>query len=436
MADDVLLVSAAPGETRAAVAIAGRVVELAVFRPGQVLGGIWLGRVISVNRALGAAFVDIGQPRPGVLAAGDLSDGQAVTVQAVSDPHHDKGARLTAAVSLTGRMAALSPTRPGVAVSRKIADTEERARLMAIGRAQALPGEGVVLRTHAAGCEAAAIAGELQALRRRWHDAQERALSAQAPATLLPPDPIGRMLADHPAIDRVIVDDAATHAELRSRHGAMVERHATGSVFELYEAEDVLQAALEPVVPLAAGGSLVIEHTTAAVLVDVNSGGGDPGRCNSDACAALAREIRLRNLSGHILFDAIPMRGKGAARRLVDRLREAVADDPVPTEVVGATPLGLIELTRERRRASLAEIMLETRLGPSAETVALQALRTVLAGAARHGGGPRLLLAPEIAAALRRLTGAVAEAERHLARPLAVTVDPHRGREDVDIAWD
>lgn len=436
MADDVLLVSVGPGEIRTAVIEAGRVAELAVFRPGQAVGGVWLGRVVSVNKALGAAFVDIGLARPGVLAAANLHDGQAVVAQALSDPHHDKGARLSAAVSLTGRLVALSPTRPGVAVSRKVVEPEERARLLAIAKAHAQPGEGVVLRTAAAGCDGPAIAAELQALRERWQEAQVRARSAQVPSLLLPPDPVGRLLADHPAIDRVIVDDSAAHAELRRLHGAIVERHVGGPVFALYDAEEELERALEPVVPLPGGGSLVIEQTATAVMVDVNSGAGDPGRSNSEAIDALAWQMRLRNLSGHILFDAIPARGRGNLHRLVDRLRQVVAGDPIPTEVVGTTPLGLIELTRERRRASLAEVMLETQVARSPDTVALAALRTVLAGAARHGGAPRLLVAPEVASALRRLTAAMADTERRLARSLVLTPEPGRAREAVDVVWD
>lgn len=436
MADDLLLVAGGPGETRAAVIEGGQVVELAVFRPGQAVGGLWLGRVVSLNKALGAAFVDIGLARPGVLAAADLQEGQAVVVQALADPHHDKGARLTAAVSLTGRLLALSPTRPGIAVSRKLSDAEERARLQAIARTHIQPGEGLVLRTAAAGREAADIASELHSLRGLWQEAAEAARTAKAPAPLLPPDTVGRLLADNPHLERVVVDDPALHAELRRRHGALVERHVSGSAFDLYDAEEVLAAALDPVVPLPSGGSIVIEQTTAAVLVDVNSGPGDPGRSNAEAVEALAWQMRLRNLSGHILFDAIPGRGRGSLRRLVDRLREAVAFDPIPTEVVGTTPLGLIELTRERRRASLAEVMLASSLGPSPETVALAALRRVLAGAARHGGRPRLLLAPDTAAALRHLPHALADTEHRLAQPLAVTIEAGREREAVDVVWD
>lgn len=436
MANDVLLVSVGPGETRTAVIEAGRVAELAVFRPGQALGGIWLGRVVAVNKALGAAFVDIGLARPGVVAAADLSEGQAVIVQALSDPHHDKGARLTTAASLTGRLVAFSPTRPGVAVSRKLSDPDERARLSRIGKAHALPGEGVVLRTHAAGRDGAEIAAELQIFREYWQAVQERAGAAQAPVLLLPPDPVGRLLADHPDIARVIVDDAGAYAELRHQYGAMVERHVSGPLFDLYDAADILEQALEPVVPLPSGGSLVIEQTAAAVLVDVNSGRGDPGLSNGEALMALVWQMRLRNLSGHILFDAIPSRGRGALRRLVERMREAVAADPIPTEVVGTTPLGLIEMTRERRRASLAEVMLEVQIARSPETVALDALRIVLAGAARHGGSPRLAVAPEVASALRHLTAAVTETERRLARPLILSPETGRGRDEVDVVWD
>ncbi len=426
MAADTILCAASPGETRLALVEDGHVVELAAIRPGQAAGGIWLGRVSAVGRA--GAFVDIGLARPGHLQEA-AAEGEAVLVQALADPHGAKGARLTRAVSLSGRLLALSPLKPGVSASRRI-EAAERERLLAIGRGLARAGEGFVIRSAAAGAAAEAIAAELERLRADWHAVQAAAAATRAPALLRAPDPLARMLADNPAVTRVLVDDSAAFAALRGRHGALIVREP--DPFALFDADETLEQALAPLVPLPGGGSLIIEEAAAATLVDVNAGGADPDAANEAAVRELARQLRLRNLSGRILFDAIPTRRRRDG--LLSALRRAVAADPVPTHVVGTTPLGLVETTRERRRASLAEVMLERRSEPSAETVALAALRALLRETARPGA-PVVRAAPEVAAALAGLAEARAETERRLGRPFRVEADSGRGRHDVAIAW-
>lgn len=432
MPADTILCDVSPGETRLALIEAARPVEFVVARPGQALGGIWLGRVVGRDRRLDAAFVDIGLDRPGLLP-GEAAEGDAVMVRALTDPHHDKGVRLTREVSLQGRWAALTPLRPGTAVSRKIAEPGTRTRLAALARRLAQEGEGLVLRTAAADAADEAIAAEVDALRRRWRSVTAAAAAAKPPAPLLPPDPVARLLADNPGVRRLLVDDAAAFAALRRDWPDLAERHRDGPMFDLFGAAEELEAALDPTVPLPGGGSLVIEETAAACLVDVNSGNSAAGDANAAAVAALARQMRLRNLSGRILFDAIPQR-RGRPQRLIEALRAAVAADPVPTHIVGATPLGLIEITRERRRASLSEVMLRRGLEPNAETLALAALRAALREAARPGG-PSLRATPAVAAALARLPGPIAETERRLGRPLAIATDPAAGAAGYVLSW-
>lgn len=423
---DRLLVSRSPGETRLALAGAQGAVELAVIRREHVVGGVWLGRVVGVG-AGGFAFVDIGLARPGVVRGQALREGEAVLVQGQADPRRDKGARLTTEVSLAGRLLVYSPTRPGVAVSRRMGPPAGRDRLARAVGAMAHAGEGVVVRAAAADADDEALRAELERLRAAWAEIEGARAAATPPACLLPPDPIGRMLADAPGVGRILVDDTTAFAEMRRRFPDIAEREE--SVAEALD--EAIAEALGREVPLPSGGRLVIDETAAATLVDVDAGAGPAAAANAEAVAALLRQMRLRNLSGHILLDAVPGPGGGwgAARALAKRL----GDDPVPAQVAGVTKLGLIELTRERRRASLAEVMLETQYSPTPETAALAALRRLLREARHRPTVSGLRVAPEVAAALNALPGPLAEAERRLGRRLGIEAQPGRAREDCEI---
>lgn len=425
---DEILCSVGPGETWLALIADGRPVELAVVRPHRsLLGGIWLGRVVEVHPALGTAFVEIGEARPGVLSGGRFGVGDAVLVQATADPGRGKGAKLTAAPSLAGSLLALSPARPGLAVSRRIADAAERVRLKQLLRDIAEAGEGLIARSAAAGAAPAALAEEAGRLRATWAGIQARAREAKPPARLHQPDPLGRMLADNPAVRRVLVDDPAALAALSDPR---IERHRDGPLLARHGVDEAIEAALRPEVPLSSGGRLIIEETAALVVVDVDSGPAGPAETNAAAVAELTRQMRLRNLSGHLVVDFIPRRGGGHAQRLTEALRRAVADDPLAPNIAGISPLGLVELTRGRRAASLAAMMLEGELRRSAEAVAAVALAAVLREAASRPGRPLLVAAPDVLAAARAIPGALAETERRLGRPLELRPQPGRPRED------
>ena len=254
------------------------------------------------------------------------------------------------------------------------------------------------------------------------------------PALLERPHPLARLLAAHPGVRRVVVDDAAAFAEARRLFPDLAEHHRDGSAFDRHDAEEAFEQALSLSVPLPLGGRLTIEPTAALTAIDVDSGLGRPADANREAVAAIARQLRLRNIGGQVVVDFVSAKDRKASYKLAAALKRAVADDPVPTHVFGVTPLGLVELTRERRGPSLAELMLERGTAISPRAAALAALRRVLAEAAsRPGLAPLLVVAPEIATALAACPEAVAEAERRLGRPLTIRAEAGRGREDVGV---
>ncbi len=416
MADEVV-VSCAPGETRIALLAAGRPVEFIIDRGDAAPGDVFVGRVLAVNRRLDAAFVDIGDPQPGFLAAPRrLGEGDTVLVQVTAAARGGKGAALTAAPSLAGRWLAYTPFRSGLNLSRRIADEAERGRLRDALASELAEGEGAVVRTEAAGAASRQVVAELHSLRQRWRAVAVAAERAAPPARIAGTSLPARLLADYPEVERVLVDDPAGLADWRA---VFPSAELQPGVFERSGAAEALEAALEPRVALPDGGALIIEQTSAATVIDIDSGSGSALDANLAAMPEVARQLRLRGLAGHILVDVIPLRDRRVLNRVMEKLREAVAADPTPTQIVGATPLGLVEITRERRRPGLAETMLVPSASRrSADTIGLDGLRAILREAAeRPAARLALAAAPAVVTALRRRPAALAEVARRLGRP-------------------
>ncbi|HVI52388.1 MAG TPA: ribonuclease E/G [Candidatus Sulfotelmatobacter sp.] len=418
---DGLLIQASPGEQRIALLSAGQVVEFRIERGAAAPGDILLGRVVSLIRPLGAALVEIGEPLPGFLnQAKDLSEGQSLPVQVTASARGTKGAELSAAPSLQGGLLAYSPFRPGFSLSRRIVAEKERARLSELLKPLRREDEGLVVRTQAEGAPEQALLFELEALRGQWRDIRAAMAVAAAPAPLRVPSALSRLLGEHAAIRRVTVDDRAALAGLREQF--------PGTDFQadaFADAADLLDQALAPRVALPGGGALEIGTVAGITVIDIDSGSGAPLEANLAAVPEIARQLRLRGLSGHILVDVIPMRERRSLAQISEALRQAVVADPTPTQVVGTTPLGMVELTRERRGSSLAEcLMADASPRLSDDSLGLEALAALLreAGAAP---GRRLALAaaPAVAATLRRRPAAVAETERRLGHALSLRDD-------------
>lgn len=447
----------------------------------SALGAIMLGRVRRIEKGLQSAYVDIGLSRDGFLGRDDLldagdrpieqviSEGEAVLVQVVRDPVGEKGVKLTCRISLPGRFLSLTPFDSSIRVTRRISQDAERMRLAAVmqsllsladqtplevtarlqrmagdrrsGRRGPLPPEGerrsgqdrrknmgCVINANAEGASKEDLAADLQRLQARWIAIEERRQKATAPAELWREmGPVGRALRDHVGarLDRIRVNAAQGFAEARAwlfEHApdyvSRLERfNDPAGLFDLFEIEDDIAAALSRRVPLQSGGAIVFGETEALTAIDVDSGRASARgnafeelalRINLEAAAEIARQLRLRGIGGIIVIDFLHMENTAYRAQVVNALRQALARDPAPTKVLGMSALGLVEMTRNRVGEPLATRLFDTcptcdgdgRL-PSLPAVLAELLRRAWREAANAPGGKiEIACAPDVAALL------------------------------------
>ncbi len=462
MATDHIFISATPGEVRIAEVADGALSGLTVHRAGAEtrVGDIYLGRVEAVIHGLQAAFVDIGEERSGFLAlpevrphgTGDeedsigdyLSEGDTVMVEVQRDAEEDKGAKLTMRISLSGRDLVHTPEGGGVSISRRIGNDEDRKRLQAVmAQVSASGSGGFIVRTAAAEAEDEDLEAEAARLRGRWVEVAAAKQDAQAPTCVFREvEPAFRVLREHGGaeLEGIVVDDADLFARMQAFTTAempdLVEvlRHHSGPtpLFETEGVEEWIDAVLDPNVPLPCGGSLIISETPALTAIDVNTGSADFGgrertgtEVNKEAAGEIARQIRLRNLSGLLVVDFVSMRRRENQQMVSDAFQAALAEDPAHPHLVGFTRLGLAEMTRRRQGASLQELICGGPAQPekSPETVALSALRGVLAEAAGNASpGYILEVHPSVGDVLANAhADALTETRKRLGGNLEVT---------------
>ncbi|MBS0519534.1 MAG: ribonuclease E/G [Proteobacteria bacterium] len=367
----------------------GRLVELRIARRDKpsLADGIFLGRLERVMPDLNAAFVDIGTGRSGFLRAEDRAGidgwpplGAPVLVQVRNEgdtllahsSDEGKGPRLTMDIAISGRYVVYHPLGSGVAFSRRIEGEAERERLA--GHVRHLLEGGVVLRSAAAGISAGLLRPDASEVLERWETIRRHALDCQPPADLtarLPGerDPIARTLRDYGAtLEEVILDDRALARRLQDEMDRRQEKirvrwhNGPMPVFEIDDVAGQIDTALAARIALESGVEVLFEpgETLTAIDIDSSRAGGRQGRAprrpvdvNLEAVPAIAQQLRLRNLSGAVVVDFITMRSAYDRDKVQAALAEALANDPVPTQLYGFTRLGLFELTRARRAATL-----------------------------------------------------------------------------------
>jgi ribonuclease G len=393
---DTLLLEVGPGLTRIALRRDGALIDLIVDAAGHEsrIGWILLGRVIEVSHGLDAAFVDIGAAEPGFLPARAarllkpempagtpiarlLAEGETHLLQQVKDESAGKGPVLSADIALHSDHLVLTPRLAGVAVSRAIPGKAERARLRraALDAAQALglpPQEGIVLRTAAAGLDAANIQAELAALAARWRAIKAKAAQAKPPVVIDRPAGALEQLLPHLAPETdILCADLAGHTRVTRWCEAhrpellphIVRYRGQDPLFEREGVEEEIAAALERSVPLPGGGALAIDPVEALVAIDVNGAERDPRDAAFAAVHEVARQLRLRSLSGLILVDFPRLDRRADRDRLIEELRAALAGDRVNTQLLGYTRGGLVEIIRPRDRDTLAHQLAQLRAG-------------------------------------------------------------------------
>ncbi len=378
--------------TQIAVLEGRQLIEHYVARPAddvaQIHGNIYLARVANVLPGMEAAFVDIGTPKNAVLYRGDvaydpddvegggkpkiedvLKAKQTIVCQVTKNPIGVKGARLTQEVSLPGRFVVLVPNSGTYGISKRLPD-DERKRLRKILDGVKPEQHGVIVRTAAENVTSEEIENDVKRLVALWDRIDELANKSQAPALLYrEPDMAVRVIREEFSKDyrAVVIDDEELYREVdeyvsgitpaladRVQHYDPVVEQLP--LFERHHIHEQLHRALDRKVWLPSGGSLIIEHTEALTVIDVNTGknvGKDSledtvYRNNLEAAEEIARQLRLRDIGGIIVIDFIDMEIKKNRDDVGRVLREALARDKTRTQVFDISELGLVEMTRKR----------------------------------------------------------------------------------------
>ncbi|HPS82016.1 MAG TPA: ribonuclease E/G, partial [Candidatus Limiplasma sp.] len=348
----------------------------------QQSGELFLGRVERVVPGMQAAFVQIGQPLNGFLPltemdsftrqSGDtavLAAGADVMVQVKKDAKDQKGAFLSRDISLPGQYLILMPLNRYVGVSKRVTDGAERETLLALGQELCGGAFGLIMRSTALSARREALLEELTDLQALWKRLQDKAVYAKAPAVLHRDiSVLSALVRDYaPRYSLGITCNDAVNRMPAPPNGLLWEQVSDAELDAAWASSRVeaqLTEALGRRVELKNGGSLVIDEREALSTVDVNSGhfigSGEADTAvkhNVAACAEIARQIRLRNLSGIVLIDFIDMASDAHRAQVIDRLSDELSRERDKTVIHGFTSLGLLELTRKRTGASLRDAL-------------------------------------------------------------------------------
>ena len=388
-----MAVQVRPGMAQVAVLEGRNLIEHYVSRPAddisQIHGNIYVGRVQNVLPGMEAAFVDIATPKNAVLYRGDvqydpedidergknpriediLKNKQLIVCQVTKNPIAHKGARLTQEVSLPGRFVVLIPNSKTYGISKRLPD-DVRKRLRGILDRVKPEEHGLIVRTAAETATEQELVADMTILLQQWEEIAAKAAKAQRPTLLYrEPELAVRVIREEFNADYrgVVIDDERLHGEVKSYVAAFnpeladrIEHYDAAteglSVFEKHHIHEQVHKALDRKVWLPSGGSLIIEHTEALTVIDVNTGK-NVGKSNledtvflnnMEAAEEIAKQLRLRDIGGIIVIDFIDMEIRGNRAKVVDAFRNALARDKTRSQVFDITELGLVEMTRKR----------------------------------------------------------------------------------------
>ncbi len=381
------------------------------------VGDIYLGSVKKVVQGLNAAFIDLGYEKdaflhyldlgpqvqslnkftkltlgkrlngtrlagfktePDINKLGKMSQvltkGQKILVQVVKEPISTKGPRLSCELSIAGRYLVMVPFSNTVNVSKKITDSNERKRLQRLISSIKPEGFGVIIRTVAQGKDVKELDSDLRGLVEKWDNGMKALLKAKPRDKI-----IGEMtransiLRDvlNESFDNILVDEKELTQEIKSFVKGIapdkekIIKHYTGKakIFEATGVEKQLKTSFGQSVSMLNGGYLIIEHTEALHVIDVNSGNKSNKednqedtalKVNLDAAEEIARQLRLRDMGGIIVIDFIDMRRVENKKKLYAKMKEVMKTDRSKHTILQLSKFGLMEITRQRVRPELS----------------------------------------------------------------------------------
>jgi ribonuclease G len=412
-----IYINSAPQESRIAIVEDGNLAEFLIERNQErgIAGNIYKGKVARVLPGMQAAFVDIGMEKAAFLHVSDFSNspedgaslmsageneiiverprpappsrrlpiekqlthGQEILVQVAKDPLGTKGARITSHVSMPGRYLVFMPSVSHVGISRRIDDDKERKRLKEIALSMTTEEGGFILRTASEGRSKREIQRDLAFLTKLWRGIKKKAETAGAPSLIHQDlDLITRTIRDFFAMEthQVYIDQVKEYRRILEFVGHFMPRLKSKvtlyteaePIMDHFGVEEKITKALESKVWLHSGGYLVIGRTEALTAIDVNTGRFVGRRSqeetifktNLEAAQEVVHQLRLRNIGGIIVIDFIDMEKEGNRKRVYEALREAIKHDKARTNILKISELGLVEMTRQRSRESLENLLL------------------------------------------------------------------------------
>ncbi|KAF1688078.1 ribonuclease E/G [Pseudoxanthomonas broegbernensis] len=461
-------------ELRVAIVDGQNLYDIDIEQPSkeQKKSNIYKGRITRLEPSLEAAFVEYGAERHGFLPLKEISrdyfqngvdpnkagirellrEGQEVVVQIDKDERGNKGAALTTFISLAGRYMVLMPNSPSAGgVSRRI-EGEDRAELKRAMDALNIPDDmGVIIRTAGVGRDAEELQWDLDYLLAAWRAIAEAALSKPAPFLIYQESRlIIRALRDYLRADvgEILVDTEEMYNDAREFMEQVMPqtlrklKHYKDDIplFNRFQIESQIENAYERNVRLPSGGALVIDQTEALTAIDVNSAratkGGDieetAFHTNLEAAEEVARQLRLRDLGGLVVIDFIDMSSSKHQREVENRLQGSLKYDRARVQLGRISRFGLMEMSRQRLRASLGEssqIVCPRCEGHgrmrSVESLSLSIIRVAEEHAMKENTGQVLVQAPvEIANfLLNEKRGALREIENRHDAPIIIVAD-------------
>ena len=378
------------------------------------VGDIYLGRVKKLASGLNAAFVDVGYEKDAFLHYHDLGpqirswlaylkrsqkgkqqwsitnfkmqphidkngsmdevlrSGQEILVQIAKEPISTKGPRITSEISLPGRYVVLVPFSDRISISQKLRDRKERDRLRNLAKNVRPKGFGIIVRTVAQDVSVADLENDIRSLMKKWRGLHKRSIRAKAPARASREmNRASAFLRDvfNDSFEQIVVDDAELAGEIKEfletiKPGkAELVHHFRGKtpIFQYFGVDRQVKASFGRSVSMPKGAYLIIEHTEAMHVIDVNSGNRTSSESQEDNALAtnllaadeIARQLRLRDMGGIIVIDFIDMHKSENKKKLFEHLREVMKSDRAKHKILPPSRFGVVEITRQRVRPEM-----------------------------------------------------------------------------------
>ncbi len=413
-----LIVDVQPNEVTIALLEDGRLVSLQkeARNIAYAVGDIYLAKVKKLMPGLNAAFVNVGyekdaflhyldlgphfttyneflkqlladkkrqpklqqlKPMPDIDKHGSIADtltpGQELLVQIVKEPISSKGPRLTTEISFTGRYLVLTPFADKISISQKIKSTEEKMRLRQLVESIKPRNFGVIVRTSAEGKKVAELNNELKTLVQAFDDACQKAQRVTAPSLVFEEENrVVGMLRDvfSPSFESIHVNDPDIHRQIvkyvsliaPERNDIVKLYDKDMPIFDHFSVTRQIKSSFGKTVSFKSGAYIIIEHTEALHVIDVNSGNRSKAtndqetnalEVNLRAADEIARQLRLRDMGGIIVVDFIDMAKAEHRQQLYEHMREIMANDRARHNILPLSKFGLMQITRQRVRPAL-----------------------------------------------------------------------------------